>query len=387
MRAGEASVIKPRFSLVVTNLADGGAQRVMLAFGREFALAGMMDQFYLLDPGGIAFKDEAAHVRPRGVLGPLGSRWLYPLCLPVLWFRLLLSRPDAVLSTLVLCNIITIIATRLIPFGRPVVIIREATTLGARYSGRGLLSRLLVRAAVLTYPLADIVIAPSEGVGDDLVRHVRVPVQKIHVLNNPAIPADFEKLCKEPVAHAFFKEGRSPLFAAMGHLGPVKGFDTLLDAFAIVERERPDARLLILGEGADRALLERQIEQLGLSGKVDLAGFRQNPFPYLIKANVFVLSSRWEGSPNALIQAMACGCTPVSTDCRSGPREILNDGSLGYLVPVDDPEALAEAMIFAADHPVPRERILERARDFGHHKAFKALIEIYRAHAEEVAHG
>ncbi|MBY3363428.1 glycosyltransferase [Rhizobium laguerreae] len=376
-----------RFAIVVTNLADGGAQRVMLTFAREMARNGMLHRFYLLDPTRVAFSKEAKEVSPQGVLGNLGSKWLYLFCLPVLWMHFLISRPDVVFSTLTLCNIITIIAARLTPFYRPLVIVREATTLGARYSTRGLLSRILVSLAARTYPLADIVVAPSVGVAEDLIQRVGVSSSKVRVINNPAVPPDFEELRAEPVSHEFFDGSACPLFVAMGHLGPVKGFDVLIDAFVTVVREVAGARLIILGDGAERPTLTRQIDRLGLTTAIDLLGFRQNPFPYLQKADVFVLSSRWEGSPNALIQALACGLTTVATDCRSGPREILKDGTIGYLVPVDDTKALADAMIRAVRHPFSKEKILERADDFGHEHPFRRLLDICSELIAEERHG
>ena len=130
---------------------------------------------------------------------------------------------------------------------------------------------------------------------------------------------------------------------AAGRLVALKGFDTLLRAFARVRQQMP-ARLVILGEGSERSNLERLAAELGVAADVDMPGFDPNPFRYMKRAGVFVLSSRYEGLPNVLIQAMACGCPVVSTDCPNGPAEILDGGRYGPLVPVDDVEALAYAM-------------------------------------------
>jgi glycosyltransferase involved in cell wall biosynthesis len=150
---------------------------------------------------------------------------------------------------------------------------------------------------------------------------------------------------------------------AAGKLKRQKGFDTLLDAFARLRRERP-LRLVLLGRGPEEAKLRRQAESLGVAGDVLLAGFQADPFAWMRRAAVFALSSRFEGLPGTLIQAMACGCPVVSTDCDHGPREILEGGRFGPLVPVGDATALAAAIGSQLDAPQPAERLQERAAAF-----------------------
>lgn len=146
-----------------------------------------------------------------------------------------------------------------------------------------------------------------------------------------------------PLEHPWLGEGKPPVILGVGRLTPQKDFSTLIHAFAQVRTVR-DCRLVILGEGELRAELEQLVASLGVQDSVQLPGFADNPFAWMSRVRLFVLSSRWEGLPNVLIQAMACGAAVVSTDCPSGPDEILEGGKWGKLVPVGDVEALAEAL-------------------------------------------
>jgi glycosyltransferase involved in cell wall biosynthesis len=161
---------------------------------------------------------------------------------------------------------------------------------------------------------------------------------------------------------------------AVGKLKRQKDYPTLVRAFARVRAHR-EARLVILGEGEERARIERFVKSLGIEADVYLPGFVENPFAWMARVSVFVLASAWEGLSNVLLEALACGCTIVSTDCPSGPREILADGAFGHLVPVGDDAALAAAIAAALSAPAQRERSVARAAEFG----FDAAVERYLA--------
>ena len=217
--------------------------------------------------------------------------------------------------------------------------------------------------AFWAYPYADRFVAVSEGVKEDFVETFGVDRSRISVIYNPVITRDFPSR-----AAARLENDRSevqvPLIIAAGRLAWQKGFDVLVDAFWQFRKSR-DGKLIILGEGAERAVIEAQIEKRGLTGDVELRGYVADPVPWMARASLFVLSSRHEGLGNVLVEALAAGAPVVSTDCPSGPREILEDGKLGQLVPVDDVEALADAMERTINHPPPaeeRERSLERFR-------------------------
>jgi len=168
---------------------------------------------------------------------------------------------------------------------------------------------------------------------------------------------------KEPVEHEWLQRKDRPVLVAAGRLAPWKGFADLIRAMKELARRRP-VRLLILGDGPLRPELEVLIAELGLSDTVRLEGYVENPLKYFTHADVFVLSSHVEGMPNVLIEAMMCGCTPVSTDCPTGPREVLQDGKYGYLVPLRDPAAMAMGIERALDSPIPGSLLAEAVRPF-----------------------
>jgi len=229
--------------------------------------------------------------------------------------------------------------------------IRVGTTLSIYLQRRGPVQRWLRRfSLIFYYRRVDGVIAVSEGVARDVARLTGVSRDRIHAIHNPTVPVDFDERASEPVDHPWFGSGNLPVILAVGRLARPKDYPTLLRAFARL-RERIECRLVILGEGKERAHLETLASALGVSEYVDLPGYAPNPFCYMRRASLFVLSSVWEGSPNVLIEALAAGTPVVSTDCDNGPREILADGRYGILVPVGDPDALAEAMGFALENP------------------------------------
>lgn len=213
------------------------------------------------------------------------------------------------------------------------------------------------------YPSADGVVAVSKGVADDLARFARLPRERISVINNPVVTDDLLEAKCVNAEHPWLADGTVPVIVAVGRLTRQKDFGTLLRAFALVQERRP-ARLLILGEGEDKASLQALARDLGLEERVEMPGFVPDPLAYVAKASVFVLSSAWEGLGNALIEALACGCPVVSTDCPSGPSEILEDGKYGRLVPVGHHESMAEAILTTLDGPPDRQMLLERASDF-----------------------
>jgi glycosyltransferase involved in cell wall biosynthesis len=224
------------------------------------------------------------------------------------------------------------------------------------------------------YPKADGIVAVSSGVAEDLSRFLGLDRARIAVLHNPVVTDDLLTRMEEPLEHGWFRETEPPVILGVGSLIPRKDFTTLLRAFALVRRQCR-ARVVILGEGKERGHLERLIRELGLEGEVDLPGFVNNPYPYFRRARLFVLSSRWEGLPTNVIEALACACPVVATDC-PGAREILENGRHGRLVPVGDVEAMAQAMLKTLDEPPPGERLQQRAMAFHVDRAVERYREI-----------
>jgi len=224
------------------------------------------------------------------------------------------------------------------------VFIRLGNTLSESLVGRGRLRRWLRYAAIRrTWPRADGIIAVSHGVAEDVVATSGVAPERVHVLANPVVtPELFERAAAAP-EHEWPQIAGEPVIVGAGRLDRQKDFPTLLRAFARLNAQTP-AHLVILGEGEDRGALERLAVELGVGERVRLPGFVANPHATMARADLFVLSSAWEGSPNVLTEALALGVPVVATDCRSGPREILAGGRVAPLVPVGDDAAMAAAM-------------------------------------------
>ncbi len=284
-------------------------------------------------------------------------------CVPALARYLREERPDALLASLNYTNLAAIWARRLAGVDTRLVV-SERNTLSVRAERmRERRVRALPALVRRFYPGADAVAAVSDGVAEDLARLCGIPRASIHTTYNPVVTPELLRAAEEPPEHPWLTGAGPPVLLAAGKLKRQKGFATLLVAFAALRAVR-EVRLIVLGEGPERGRLEAQARCLGVEADVALPGFRPNPFAYMARAACFALSSEWEGLPGVLIQALACGCPVVSTDCPSGPSEILDGGKLGPLVPVGDAAALARAIGEVLDDRPDRDRLRESVERF-----------------------
>jgi glycosyltransferase involved in cell wall biosynthesis len=234
---------------------------------------------------------------------------------------------------------------------------RLGTNLSAALEDRAGFARWLRVAPMrLFYPAVDKVVCVSQGVEADTALLTGLPAGRLTVIRNPVVTPRLAELAAEPVDHPWAADASVPLILGAGRLTEQKDFPTLVRAFAALRSRRP-ARLVILGEGRLRGRLTAQAEELGVAADMALPGFTPNPYAWMARASLFVLSSAWEGSPNVLTEALALGLPCVATDCPSGPRELLADGRYGPLVPVGDAAALAEAMIRTLEAPLPPDEL------------------------------
>lgn len=224
--------------------------------------------------------------------------------------------------------------------------------------------RLTAALAARVYPYADDVIGVSEGVAATVADDAGLGPDETTVLNNPVDIEAIQAGATEPVEEAWLEDPAIDPIIAVGRLEPAKDFSTLVRAFARLHESHPGTRLVIVGKGSERDRLATLAGELGVADAVTLPGYTDNPYAYMARASVFVLSSEVEGLPTVLIEALACGCPIVSTDCQYGPREILDDGRYGRLTPVGDPERMAETIGDALADPPSPERSRERARQF-----------------------
>jgi glycosyltransferase involved in cell wall biosynthesis len=327
------------------SLRGGGAERVMMNLAQGMAerelpvdlvLVAAEGAFLSELPSGIRVVD----LRARRVLRSLGPLIRY----------LRRERPRALVSSMSHGNVVALWAARLAGRATPVVAtVHNTMSQSTPRQGR-IAAGLWPRALRIFYPWAAKVVAVSRGAADDLARSSGFPRDRVEVVYNPVIMPDTLARAREVPEHPWFGPRQPPVILGVGRLTPQKDFPTLVRAFAEVRRRRL-ARLIILGEGDGRAELEALGRELGVADNMALPGFQKNALSYMSHSAVFVLSSAWEGLPTVLIEALAAGTRVVSTDCPSGPREILQDGRLGALVPVGDPSALSGAILEALDRP------------------------------------
>jgi glycosyltransferase involved in cell wall biosynthesis len=337
-----------RIAVFVPTLAGGGAEQVILRLAGAFHRRGYPVDLVVLKADGELYRRVPASLR----LVELGARRVLH-SVPALLRYLYREKPVVLLSTLNTANVVAAVTSRFAP-KRTRVVIRQAAHLTQDLSARskviGTLEGLLVRWC---YPLADAMVAVSNGVADDLAGCLKIPRARVGVIPNPVVTPELTRLAQAPIEHPWFESSGIPVVLGAGRLVRQKRFDVLIRAFARVVQTR-ESRLIILGEGEERPHLQGLIRAFDLESVVSLHGFVDNPLAYMSRASLFVLSSDYEGLPGALIEALACGIPVVATDCESGPREILQDGRVGRLVPVGDIAALAEAICAALSEPLVR---------------------------------
>jgi glycosyltransferase involved in cell wall biosynthesis len=241
---------------------------------------------------------------------------------------------------------------------------RLGTDLSAALSGRGALVRWIRTAPMRRiYRRVDTVVAVSEGVAQDTAAVTGIPSTRIRVVRNPVVTPRLYAMAERPPDHPWFETDADPVVLGAGRLTEQKDFELLVRAFAQVSKTHP-ARLVIIGEGRLRGELERLADSLGVRASIDLPGHVDNPYAFMSRAAVFVLSSRWEGSPNVLTEALALGTPVVSTDCPSGPRELLDAGRYGELVAMGDIEPMAGAIRRVLDGVTPPGPASQAVRDY-----------------------
>lgn len=335
-------------------LGGGGAERVTLNLAAGVAARGLPVDLVLATSGGALSSEIPKNVR----LIELGCRRTLA-SVPALSRYLKQQKPSALLAALSHANLAALGAARLARYAGPIVVAEHhhpGLTKGSFVDGR--VNPFLMR---LLYKRATRVVAVSEGIKEALEDRVGLDPERIAVIYNPVISEAMLEAFNTPVHHPFLEQAEEPVVLAVGRLTRAKNFRLLIEAFEIAHK-RTGGKLLVLGEGELRSELEDLVGRLGLQEHVSMPGFVSNPYGYFRKASVFVLSSDFEALPTVLIEALAAGVPVVSTDCPSGPREVLADGLYGELVPMGDPHGLAGAIerALSAPHTRPPEDWLEQ---------------------------
>ena len=289
------------------------------------------------------------------------------------------TKPKILLSASYHANV-TALWAKLLARVETKVFISEHIALSKALEDLNPLKRLIMRSLIkFSYPLANGIVSVSNDATDDIIKITKLSRGEVRVIYNPVVTSKLYEYSEELIDERFntiFNSG-SPVILAVGRLTRQKDFQTLIKAFSLVKK-KINSKLLILGEGEERPILENLADKFNLKENIFLPGFILNPYPLFKKANVFVLSSAWEGLPTVLIEAITLGIPVVSTNCPSGPMEILENGKYGKLVPVGDVNALAKAIVETLNNPIDPQLLKSRAKDFSLEKSVKKYEKIFQ---------
>jgi glycosyltransferase involved in cell wall biosynthesis len=359
-----------RVGFYLPDLDAGGAQRVTVNVANGLAERGHEVDLVVSDRGG----EFAESVAPSVTVSGLSARRFPGAGIGADLRRLVAYletvEPAVLVSAMVHANVVALAAGRLAD-SRTRVVATEHTTFGDQ---QGVRDRLVNAAARRLYRSADRVIAVSEGVAESVRERTVVDPTDVEVVYNPVVTDRLRELARRPPDHRWLADEFDTILG-VGRLEPEKDFQTLVDAVALVAERRPSVRLVLLGEGSQRDALSARAREKGVAERVEVRGYVENPYGFMSGADLLALSSVREGLPTVLVEAMACGCPVVSTDCPSGPREILDGGEYGPLVPTRDAVALADAIDRTLVDPPPPERLRQRANSF----TDEAVLDDYEA--------
>jgi len=356
---------KSRVAILMPSKRWGGIERVNVNLSNEFIKKDIQVDL-LLSRGGVTPYPETLDKRVR-VIDLKANHKL--TAFPKVKKYIKVHRPDALLTASDHGAKVGIAASEINFSNTPVYIVIHGTL---STSINKFWRRFFIRYG---YPLADKIIAVSQGVADYLSLELGVPANKIRVIYNPVITSDLYKMSYKQIDHPWFCSHDVPVILGAGRLSHEKDFPTLIRAFASV-RQHLKCKLVILGEGNERERLYNLIQELGILKDVDLPGFVSNPYPLIAQSDVFVLSSVWEGLPTVLIEALALNTPVISTDCPGGSKEILDGGRYGYLVPVKNDKALADAIHKTLTNPLRKDSLQEAVIPFQAHSVARSYLEI-----------
>lgn len=361
---------KIHIGFFIPSMRGGGAERVFANLANEFSKRNFKVDLVLAQKEGPYLKDISSRVN----IVDLKAHRILKSFFPLIEY-LKREKPDVLLSTLRHVNIISIVS-KIMSRSSTRVIIKQASYF--RLSP----NRIIMFLEKTLFKKANSIIAVSEGVKKSLSEKLLIPEQKIKVIYNPVFNQKILEESNKEVHHPFFQDKKNKIILGVGRLSKEKDFPTLLRAFNSIKTS--STRLIILGEGQKREELENLVRELKLEEHVSMPGFVDNPYAFMSRVDVFVMSSLHEGLPNVLIEAMACGASIVSADCPGGPFELLDGGKYGRLFPVGNIYKLSEAILESLQHPMDKRILLNRAKNFSiekaadeYHRLFTELIYNY----------
>lgn len=351
----------------------GGAEKMILTLLPWFINAGYSIDLVLVKKTGAFLTD----IDPRVNLISLKKEHVGQSLFPLLkYFKK--SKPDVFISNLTHLNIVTIIA-KFFSGTRSKIIITEHSSITTNNLQKGGKEGILVFLARFLYPLADKTVVVSDGAAQNLIEAIKINPNKVQSIYNPIDMDRIRILSREKIDEFWLTEKSIPVLIAIGRLEQEKNFSFLLNVFQTLIKKRK-VRLLILGEGSERQMLEQQMIAFGIENDVKLLGIKTNPYPYISNADILVCTSKYEGFNITLAESLACGTPVISMNCPYGPAEILDNGTYGQLISPGDQDGMVNAIIAAIDHPesLPsKEKLMERAKRFSAEKIFSEYQELF----------
>ena len=374
---------KKKIYFIIGKMTGGGAERVVAILLKNINREEFTPKLILLNKVGEYLKDIPKHVD----IIDLKKRS------PLDFFRLLFvlrrivkdEQPDILFSHLYYNNILTVLSSLLLSIKhKPQIIVCEHNSHRGYlpHARLGWLKTLLIQ---FTYRRADKVISVSKGIYDALVQDFKIDKEKLTIIYNPFDIKQIQKLSQNDVSLQYFEEHKDYyIIISIGRLERQKNYKFLLESFSLIKDE--NIRLVILGQGSLRDELMKIVQEKGIEKKVDFIGFQENPFSWIAKADLFVLSSDWEGFGNVIVEAMCCGTPVISTDCPSGPNEIITHNQNGFLVPMNDKSALIRAILRMKEKPEMRESFCDQAFETIKQFDMNKIVRKYEKTFEEILH-
>ena len=359
-----------RIAIFVSFSGQGGVERAMTQLA-----GGLIDHGVVVDlllPRATGEHMEAIPEKVNVI--KFGTGHTFSSLLPLVRY-LRKERPDALFAAKHRAIVTAVIASKLAGF-RGKVAGNIQTTISEGLKDSNVIKKSMYVWMMRTfYKWADLIVAVSRGVADDVLQLTGLDPAKVTVIYNPVVTPEIFDLARQPLEHPWLNESGVPVVLGIGRLTKQKDFHTLVRAFEKVRKNRP-CRLIILGEGGDLTSLRSLARELGVQDDIDFPGFQKNPFAWLSRSSLFVLSSRWEGFGIVIVEAMALGVPVVSTDCPNGPNEILKSGEFGELVPVEDVGALAQAMENTLNNHLPSDVLIQASKDYTSEKIAGDYMEV-----------
>jgi len=360
-----------KIALFIKSLNGGGAERVVLNLANEFYERKIPLILILRFKKGVYLKE----LNPDIKIVELGTNNPF-----LMINRIIKACKDNKITTLFpvmhSSNIIGLIAN---VFLRIRIVIRESNTFDDFFNKKGLKKikmTILLCLMKLWYPQSEKIIANTKDTANDILKHINVPKEKVVVINNPLVNERITKLSKEPINDLKYSKITKPRIISVGRLVYQKNYEFLIKCFKQVKKTLPEASLIILGTGPLKNQLITLVKELDLDNEVHFLGFVNNPYKYLKNSDVFVLSSFFEGFGNVLVEALAVGLPIVSTDCPGGPREILDNGNYGTLVPLNNVDAMTNAIIQTIRKKNDTKSLVERANSYSINKIADVYLKV-----------